>query len=98
MVRTEPKKLTTTDPSTETECRHCTALIRKRREDDSREQIWVSYIGYGRFAFENGDSQWYSRFCPREVAELQGGRRIQHAPPPAVPVHDAEKLERWLES
>lgn len=87
------------DPTTETSCRHCGQLIRKRRSAKGDEQEWVSFVGLRYYDGDGGgsynDPSWYSRFCPREVAEAKGGRRIQHAP---IPIGNVRALERWLNS
>lgn len=83
------------DPATETSCRHCAMHIRKRRSENGDEQEWVSFVGR-QFSvrYVGYDASWFSRFCPREVAEAMGGRRIQHAP---IPLNNPEALERWLD-
>lgn len=80
-----------TDPATETSCRHCGELIRKRRDRSGNGFEWVAFLGYDPTLRKN----ILSRFCYQPGTRVRLKPSRQHAP---IPIDNPKKLEKWLNS
>lgn len=83
------------DPATETTCKFCGELIRKRRDKTGNQFEWVSYLGIQ--PGKGTDIYQFSRFCRANPDDIQCHRRKpqQHGP---IPLHDPKKLAEWLDT